>query len=118
MKPDGKKPPCGFNSLGRHGAGQPADGGPAGGRKVVQFNWRRHWKKKVAPHLDEFLVQASLDRGLPLPAPHGRGGAPPHLLGRETGRRAVPGKLSWYQVCGRCHWIAFFSMAIGVLNYP
>jgi hypothetical protein len=30
----------------------------------------------------------------------------------------VPGKLSWDQVGSRCHWIAFFSIAIGVLNYP
>lgn len=30
----------------------------------------------------------------------------------------IPGKLSWYQPFGRCHFIAFFSMAIGVLNYP
>jgi hypothetical protein len=25
------------------------------------IHWRRHWKKKVAPHLQEELVQTSLD---------------------------------------------------------
>jgi hypothetical protein len=42
----------------------------------------------------------------------------PYQFGRCNTRRAVPGKLSWYQPVGRCHYIAFFSMAIGVLNYP
>jgi hypothetical protein len=32
--------------------------------------------------------------------------------------RVVTGKLAWYQVWDCCHWIAFFSMSIGVLNYP
>jgi len=94
------------------------DEGAAGGEKVVQFNWRRHWPKKVAPHLDKELVQASLDVGMTLLDPHWRRGDPPYLLGREPGRRAIPGKLSWYRPWGRCHWIAFFSMAVGVLNYP
>jgi hypothetical protein len=84
----------------------------------VQFNWRRHWKKKVAPHLHKELVQASLDLGMTLLDPHWRRGDPPYLLGREPGCRVIPGKLSWYRPSGRCHWIAFFSMAIGVLNYP
>jgi hypothetical protein len=92
------------------------DEGSAGGEKVVQFNCR-HWKK-VAPHLDKELVQASLDVGMTLLAPHWRRGDPPYLLGREPGRRAIPGKLSWYRPWGRCHWLAFFSMAVGVLNYP
>jgi hypothetical protein len=74
--------------------------------------------KKVAPHLDTELVQASLDLGMMLLDPHWRRGDPPYLLGREPGRRAIPGKLSWYRPWGCCHWIAFSSMAIGVLNYP
>jgi hypothetical protein len=52
--------------------------------------------------------------------PHWQRGDPPYLLGAIPlhSSRVVPGKLSWYQVWGRCHWIAFFAMAIGVLNYP
>lgn len=87
-------------------------------KKPIQFNWRRHWRKKVAPHLHEELVQASLDLGMVLLDPHWQRGDPPYLLGREPGCRAVPGKLSWYRPWGCCHWIAFFSMAVGVLNYP
>jgi hypothetical protein len=89
-------------------------------KKAIQFNWRRHGKKKVAPHLQEELVQASLDLGMMMLDPHWRRGDPPYLLGAIPLHRSrvVAGKLSWYQVWGRCHWIAFFSMAIGVLNYP
>jgi hypothetical protein len=32
--------------------------------KLVQFNWRRHWKKKVGPHLHNPRVQAALDAGM------------------------------------------------------
>jgi hypothetical protein len=84
----------------------------------MQFNWRRHWKKRVEPHLKHDLVQASLDLGMMMLDDNWQRGDPPYLMGREPGRRAVPGKLSWYRPWGRCHWIAFFSMAIGVLNYP
>jgi hypothetical protein len=87
-------------------------------KKAIQFNWRRHWPKKVAPHLHKELVQVSLDVGMMMLDPHWQRGDPPYLLGREPGCRAIPGKLSWYRPWGCCHWIAFFSMAIGVLNYP
>jgi hypothetical protein len=117
MKMKGKTPPPNISSL-PWLYGVAADEGPAGEKKVVQFNWRRHWKTKVVPHLHKELVQGSLDLGMSLLDPHWRRGDPPYLLGREPGRRAVPGKLAWYRPCGCCHWIAFFSMAIGVLNYP
>jgi len=89
-------------------------------RKPVQFNWRRHWSKKVAPHLETELVQASLDHGMSLLDPCWQRGDPPYLLGAIPAdwTRAVPGKLSWHRPWGRCHWIAFFSMAIGALNHP
>jgi len=32
--------------------------------KIIQFNWRRHWKKKVEPNLEKELVQACLDGGM------------------------------------------------------
>ncbi len=88
--------------------------------KVIQFNWCRQWRKKVAPHLDDELVQISLDLGMKMLNRNWKRGDPPYLLGAiPLDRcRVVTGKLSWYQVWNRCHWIAFFSMAIGVLNYP
>lgn len=86
--------------------------------KPVQFNWRRHWSKKVAPHLQKELIQDSLDLGMMMLDRNWRRGDPPYLLGGCAGNRIVTGKLSWYQPLHRCHWIAFFSMAIGVLNYP
>jgi hypothetical protein len=117
VKKNGKTPPECAAIIDWLAEGQ-APEGVAGGKKVVQFNWRRHWKNKVAPHLNKELVQASLDLGMMLLDDNWRRGDPPYLLGREPWRRAVPGKLSWYRPWGRCHWIAFFSMAVGVLNYP
>ena len=84
----------------------------------MQFNWRRHWKKRVEPHLKHDLVQAALDGGMMMCDPSWKRGDAPYLCGRFEGGRVVEGKLSWYRPWGRCHWIAFFSMAIGVLNYP
>ena len=88
--------------------------------KIIQFNWRRNWSRRVAPHLDHELVQASLELGMMMLDPNWQRGDPPFVLGAIPcdRTRVVPGKLSWYQVWSRCHWIAFFSMAIGVLNYP
>ncbi len=89
-------------------------------KRPIQFNWRRDWSKKVAPHLDKEIVQAALDFGMRLLNPKWQRGDPPYLFGGipMSRSRVVTGKLTWYQVWGRCHWIAFFSMAIGVLNYP
>jgi len=64
------------------------------------------------------VVQAALDIGMLMLTQTWKRGDPPCLYGGMDGRRVVDGKLSWYQPLGRCHWIAFFSMAIGVLNYP
>src|SRR5262249_55651269 len=66
------------------------------------------------------FVQLSLDVGMRLLEPDWKSGDPPWELGNGpyNGQRARPGGLSWYQPRGRCHWIAFFSMAIGVKNYP
>ncbi len=89
-------------------------------KRPIQFNWRRHWSKKVTPHLDKEIVQEALDFGMTLLNPKWQRGDPPYLFGGipMSRSRVVTGKLTWYQVWNRCHWIAFFSMAIGVLNYP
>ena len=87
-------------------------------KKLIQFNWRRQWSRRVEPHLSNRLVQASLDVGMTMFDPQWQSGDPPWLLGRPDHSRVIPGKLSWYQPWGCCHYIAFFSMAIGVLNYP
>ena len=60
----------------------------------------------------------ALDFGMGRYDPAWQRGDPPHIIGVFDGRRVVTGKLSWYQPLCRCHWIAFFSAAIGVLNYP
>lgn len=90
-------------------------------KRITQFDWKRKWNAKVAPHLDHPLVQLALDLGMMLLEPDWKTGDAPYLLGRWRAfgvRKGVPGKLSWYRPIGRCHWIALFSMAVGVLNYP
>src|SRR5207248_1169487 len=82
------------------------------GIKPVQFNWRRHWSKKVAPYLDEGLVKACLEIGMRTLDPDWRPGDAPCSLGAIGFKRIVPGKLSWYQPLNRCHHIAFFAFAI------
>jgi hypothetical protein len=88
--------------------------------RPIQFDWRRNWKKRVEPLLDNPLVQGALDLGMRILDPDWKNGDPPHLLGRLdlNGGRIVEGKLSWYRPHGRCHWIVFFSYTIGLLNYP
>ena len=90
----------------------------ASAKGPIQFNWRRHWSKKVVPYLHEKLVQASLDLGMTILDPAWKHGDGPCDYGACDGNRIVKGELSWYQPLNRCHYIAFFSMAIGVLNYP
>jgi hypothetical protein len=87
--------------------------------KPVQFNWRRHWKKKVEPHLHTPLVQTALDFGMRFLDPDWKTGDAPYALGEpKLGGRVVKGKLSWYQPIRQCHWIVFFSFVIGKFNYP
>ena len=45
-------------------------------------------------------------------------GDPPYRLGDDGPSRAKKGTLAWYQPSRQCHAIAFFAMAIGVINYP
>jgi hypothetical protein len=87
---------------------------------IIQFDWSRHWKRKVEPHLDIPLVRASVEIGMEDYDPAWSWEDGPHAIGRGwlNGQRVVKNKLSWYQPWGRCHWISFFACAIGVLNYP
>jgi hypothetical protein len=85
---------------------------------LVQFNWRQDWSKKVVPFLHEPLVQASLNFGMHLLDRNWKPGDAPCDFGAIGSGRTVKGKLSWYQPLNRSHSIAFFSMAIGVLNDP
>lgn len=87
-------------------------------QRVIQFDWRRHWKNKVEPFLQHELVQKALELGMGMFDSSWKSGDAPYLSGNPSGERPVRGKLSWYRPTGRCHWIAFFSMAIGVLNFP
>jgi hypothetical protein len=49
--------------------------------KIIQFNWRRNWSRRVAPHLDHELVQASLELGMMMLDPNWQRGDPPFVLG-------------------------------------
>ena len=85
---------------------------------TIQFNWRKHWEKKVKPYLNHPCVQFSLDLGMHTVEPEWKPGDPPYRLGDDGATRAKKGTLAWYQPCRQCHGIAFFAMAIGVINYP
>ena len=84
----------------------------------IQFNWRKHWEKKVKPYLNHPCVQFSLNLGMHLVEPKWAPGDPPYRLGDDGPARAKKGTLAWYQPRRQCHEIAFFAMAIGVINYP
>ena len=84
----------------------------------IQFDWRKHWEKKVKPHLNHPCVQFSLNLGMHLVDPKWTPGDQPYLPGDDGPARAEKGTLAWYQPSRQCHGIAFFAMAIGVINYP
>jgi hypothetical protein len=89
-------------------------------RRIIQFDWSRHWKKKVVPHLGQPLVRLSVEVAMKACDPTWTWDDGPHAIGCGfmNSQRVIPGKLSWYQPWRRAHWISFFSYAIGVLNYP
>lgn len=88
--------------------------------KPKQFNFARHWKNKIVPHLDDPGVVGALTLGLKLYDIDFDEGDPPWLCGRGqwNGQRVKEGCLSWYQPWGRCHNIAPFSWALGQKIYP
>jgi hypothetical protein len=89
--------------------------------KPIQFDWRKKWRKKVKPHLQNPFVQFALDLGMRLYTPDWKPGDPPFLYGAiafDSSPEPRKDTLRWYQPLCRCHYIAFFSMVIGVINYP
>lgn len=88
--------------------------------KIIQFDWSRNWKTKVEPYLKEMCVRMAIELGMRAFDKKWKWKDGPHAIGRGAinGQRVTKGKLSWYQPWGCCHWIAFFGLAIGVLNYP
>ena len=66
--------------------------------KIIQFNWRRNWSQRVAPHLDHELVQTSLDLGMMRLDPNWQRGDPPFLLGvvRNLGTMASTNAANTY----------------------
>lgn len=118
MRMKGKTPPVSLDLLERLDGGPAADGGSGGwqeGRAVqLASAMEEEGGPAAARGIGPGVSRPRHDAARPALATWQR----TYLLGREPGCRAVPGKLSWYQPWGCCHWIAFFSMAIGVLNYP
>src|SRR5262245_41466534 len=94
-----------------------AGSGTVSPKRPIQFNWRRNWDKKVAPYLQEELVRQSLDYGLSLQDPNWKGD-PPWAQGLDERYHIAKDTLAWYQLLCRSPKVPFFSMAIGVLNYP
>lgn len=85
-----------------------------------QFNFARHWRKRIAPHLSNPQVVNSLTLGMRLHDLEYKVGDPPWLIGKGPmeGQRVRKGCLSWYQPWGMCHNIAPFSWALGINLYP
>jgi len=99
--------------------GEAADAAPMA-TSAKQFNFARHWRKKIAPVLADPTVMRALTVGMKLHDIHYEEGDPPWRFGRGpwNGQRARQGCLSWYQPWGRCHHIAPFCWALGRKLYP
>ena len=68
----------------------------------IQFDWRKHWDKKVKPHLHNPFVEFALDLGLNMAEPTWNPGDPPYRAGRDWPRRPREGRAvlvsAWRQV--------------------
>jgi hypothetical protein len=86
----------------------------------IQFDWRKEWKKRVKPHLQNPFVDLALNFGMILCDRGWNPGDAPYLVGAIGFRPSAPrkGTLDWYRPLRRCHFISFFSLLIGVINYP
>jgi len=87
---------------------------------MKQFDFARHWGKRIRPLLEKPAIVTALNLGMMLQGDDYEPGNPPWLHGRGplNGQRAKEGCLSWYQPWGRCHYIAPFSWAIGKELFP
>lgn len=104
-------------------------------RNPIQFNFARHWKRLVRPHLDDVVVQAELDKEMRRYCDmmnyqyhNGRqflkwrhGDCPSCLCSSDYycdnpigGRKS----LSYYRPFGLCHWMAPFVQALARRIYP
>lgn len=83
-----------------------------------QFDFARHWRKRITPILDDPVVEASLTFGMRLLDRRYEPGVPPWMLGKGCGQRISPNTVSWYQPLGRCHHIAPFCWALATKLYP
>lgn len=88
--------------------------------RITQFDWSRHWSKKVVQYLQDKAVRRALCSGLKRYDSNYKDGVPPFILGSIPcdERRVIEGRVSWYQPYGRCHYIAPFARAIGEKLYP
>jgi hypothetical protein len=86
---------------------------------LIQFDWKKEWRKKVKPHLQNPFVEYALGIGMLTCDDRWQPNDPPYRYG-AIGLGGTPrkGSLAWYQPLCRCHYIAYFSLAIGVINYP
>jgi len=80
--------------------------------KILQFDWRLNWTNKVAPHLEDLFVRMTLEDGMQMLSRWQRGEPPYDCY------QAPKGSILWYQPRAHFHFVTFFSMTIGALNYP
>jgi hypothetical protein len=104
-------------------------------RTPTQFDFARHWKRLVRPHLDDVVVQSELDKSMQrycdmMNYEHHNGRAvlkwkhgdcPSHFCCTDYycehpigGRKS----LSYYRPYGLCHWMAPFVHALVRRIYP
>ena len=60
----------------------------------IQFDWKKHWNKKVKPHLEHPLVQFALDAGMSCVRRHWKSGDAPCRVADEGSKEAKSGTLA------------------------
>ena len=115
--------------------------------KPKVFNFRRHWSKKVKPHLFNEKVQFALDCGMEEVMDSWKfeakittdeqfealdehmkarftwvkGSPPYHKTSSDYWlyhRKPLEHSVGWYQCLHACHWISYFCIELGVKIYP
>lgn len=100
------------------------------------FDFKRHWAKKVKPHLQDPQVQGLLNYGMQnwvcqrnieliqMGSSHRWSWEPGDCPYRLSGDLALhprwprDGSYRWYQPFGKCHWIAPFLLGLAKKIYP